>query len=337
MTKTAIITGAMGFIGSHTAKVFKQNGYRVIGIDYNDTVIEAEQFLDQWFDCDYQDIVASIAYKENVECIIHCAGTSLVGPSMSDPGTYYENNTAKTNRMMQDLTENDCNPIVIFSSSAAVYGFPLFQQSLKESYHPDPRTPYGMSKLFCERVINDHCQAHKHRAIALRYFNAAGCDPENELGHVGDDTHLIPRILSAYQKKEAFGLYGDNYVNEDGTCIRDYVHVTDIARAHLLAVNLALRSDPGTFQIHNLGTGRGYSNLEVIRACEETVGDRINYEVKPPRPGDPPYLVANGAQFQRLTGWKPVLSDISNITKTAWAWQSRTYGNKNFDLDVAIK
>jgi UDP-glucose 4-epimerase len=330
-TRKVIVTGATGFVGSHTAKIFKENRrsdsppQSVIGIDRELTIPNSTQYLDTFVKGDYVDHVAECAMDNNVNVIVHCAGTSLVGPSIADPGEYYNNNSAKTNLMLESLAQAGWDGTIIFSSSAAVYGIPKDNQSLTETDIKNPISPYGRSKLICEQIIEDHCRAYAFKGIALRYFNAAGCDIDGTLGHTNDDTHMIPRILSAYQKKEAFTLYGDDYNTHDGTCIRDYLHVEDIAFAHLDAMFLAdsWKFWRGRFQAYNLGTGYGNSNKEVIDACEKVVKDKIEYIVTPRRIGDPDKLIANSKNFRDDTDWSPMRSSLSHIVETAWQWQQK--------------
>ena len=323
MAKQVVITGALGFIGGHTAKVFKQAGYHVIGVDRTATIPESAQYIDQLLYDDFAEVAPVAAVVNQADAIIHCAGTSLVGPSIMDPGEYYNNNSAKTNLMMDKLARLQYNGKIVFSSSAATYGIPLESGNITEDSAKNPISPYGWSKLFCEYIIKDHCLAHNMRGIALRYFNACGCDPDTTLGHVADDTHMIPRVLNAYHNDRAFTLYGNDYATPDGTCIRDYLHVMDIAQAHLEAVCLAETMHQGEFRAYNLGTGQGYSNREIIAACERAVKDFIGVTVGARRTGDPDMLVANSDCFQKDTAWRPRFSDINTIVETAWQWQQR--------------
>ena len=323
MAKLVVITGAMGFIGSHTAKVFKEAGWTTIGIDRSTTIPGAARYLDQMLIDDFVEISPVSAVISEADAIVHCAGTSLVGPSIKDPGEYYNNNCAKTNRMMDKLGRLGFPGTVVFSSSAATYGIPTHDHAIYESDPKNPISPYGWSKLFCEHVIKDHCHAHGIKGVALRYFNACGADSTGMLGHVIDDTHMIPRVLSAYHNNQSFTLYGDDYATPDGTCIRDYLHVTDIATAHLMAVELSYTFSPGNFRAYNLGTGTGHSNREIIAACERAVGDQIGVRTIERRAGDPDQLVANSDLFQQDTPWRPVNSNIDNIVQTAWQWQCK--------------
>lgn len=320
--KTVIITGALGFIGGHTAKLFKAAGWQVIGVDREHTIPEAASFVDILLIDDFVNVVPHVATPQ-VSAIVHCAGTSLVGPSMSNPGLYYNNNCAKTNSMMDELARNQWPGTLVFSSSAAVYGMPKIGSDIHEQDEKNPISPYGWSKLFCERIIEDHCRAHGLKGVALRYFNACGCDPAGMLGHVQDATHLIPRILSAYQNGRYFVINGDDYNTPDKTCIRDYLHVMDIAQAHLIAAEQGQSYNLGEFRAYNLGTGRGYSIKEVISACEKTLNNPINLSVGPRRAGDPDSLVANSDLFQKDTPWLPTHSNIETIVLTAWNWQKK--------------
>ena len=321
MTKTAIITGSMGYIGSHTAKLFREAGWIVIGVDRSNTIPEAANYIDQLLVDDYVQITATAAEVNRADAIIHCAGSSLVGPSIKDPTDYYNNNSARTNSLLGLLAKRKWSGNFVFSSTAATYGTPKLKQMCVETDYTRPINPYGWSKLYCERIIEDHCTAHNMRGVALRYFNAAGADLESKLGHIKEDSHLIPRILTAYQKGVDFELYGNDYATHDGTCVRDYLHVHDIARAHLIAAEMSLSA--GQFEVFNLGTNQGLSNLEIIKSCESIVNDTIKYRVVNKRPGDPDYLVANSTKFMNATQWIPIYSDIETIVKSAWNWQKR--------------
>ena len=322
-TKSVIITGAQGFIGSHTAKAFKEAGWYVIGVDWNNTIPNSVKYIDELISCDFVDCARLFPNIFRASAIVHCAGTSLVGPSIENPAVYYDNNCAKTNQLMLQLKELEWHGVIVFSSSAAVYGIPEDPSNIVETADKAPINPYGKSKLFCESIISDACSAYNFRGIALRYFNACGCDPNGTLGHVKDDTHMIPRVLSAYQANQPFILYGHDYDTPDGTCIRDYLHVSDIAAAHLEAVALAKKLKPAQFDCYNLGTGIGYSNREIISAAEQVVNNYINVHAGSRRVGDPAVLVANSAAFQSATSWRPMYSDINTIIATAWNWQQQ--------------
>lgn len=320
--KTVLITGAMGFIGSHTAKLFKQHGYYVIGVDREETIPSAAQYLDQWLRGDYVSMTPIAVTENAVSNIIHCAGTSLVSPSIRDPFTYYSNNSSGTNELLQELADRRWDGHIVFSSSAATYGILADSRPLIETDPQNPINPYGWSKLFCEHIIRDHCTAHGFSSVIFRYFNACGADPDGTLGHITDDTHLIPRILSAHYSGKKFDLYGSDYNTPDGTCIRDYLHVMDIAEAHLKAVELGQDLRSGSCLAFNLGTGQGHSNAEVLRTCSHVVGKDIRFRVLDRRVGDPDELVASSAKFQKLTAWRPI-HDLDSIVRTAWQWQQK--------------
>jgi UDP-arabinose 4-epimerase len=327
MPNTVLITGALGFVGGHTAKHFQSLGYRVVGIDREFTIPDASRFSNQMYLSDIADVFSNVVRKFAPDIIVHCAGTSLVGPSMLNPGEYYHNNTAKTNTILEVLGELKWRGSFVFSSSAAVYGVPN-QIPIPESHQKNPISPYGSSKLFSEILIQDHCRARGLRAVCLRYFNAAGADPDQELGHVADDTHLIPRIFSAHFSGKPFVINGRNYDTPDGTCIRDYVHVSDIASAHQAAAELAKTFDAGGYGVYNIGTGTGYSNLEVVQACEQYLGTKIQYEFGAARSGDPAALVADSSEFRTITVWAPQNSDLSCLVSTAGAWHQKKYQTK---------
>lgn len=322
MAKTVVITGAMGFIGSHTCKVFKKAGYRVVGIDREYTIPTATKFVDAFLKDDYVNVAAKIAVMENADAIIHLAATSLVGPSIKNPGEYYFNNVSKTNQMMEDLRTLKYTGKVIFSSSAAVYGND-YSRPIVETDRTTPVSPYGHSKLMCEQILKDHSYAGNIPCIALRYFNACGCDPDGDIGNTEDDSHLIPRIINKILTQERFVLNGNDFNTPDGTCIRDYLHVMDIAKAHLEAVCLAETLKPNEFRVYNLGTGVGYSNLSIIKACETVVGDLLRYKFGERREGDPDELIASPEAFLRDTSWAPLNSNLNTIIHTTYNWMKK--------------
>lgn len=313
--KTVIITGAMGFIGSHTAKAFRRAGYRVIGIDRESTIPAAAQFLDELIVDDFVNITAKVAKINNVDAIIHIAGTSLVGPSIANPGEYYDNNVAKTNQLLEDLAQAEWTGKIVFSSSAAVYGN-NYTRPWKETDPKNPISPYGHSKSMCEQIINDHARAHGHRAIALRYFNACGCDPDGDLGNVWNDTHLVPSMVQATLEEKTMTVNGVDFPTPDGSCIRDYLHVSDIAEAHVLAISLGDSLDKSEFRVYNLGTGKGISNLEIVRGTQKGT----LFTIGPKRFGDPGELIADPNLFMSDTGWKPKYSQLDTIVSTTFNW-----------------
>ena len=321
-SKTVLITGVLGFIGGHTAKAFHNAGYRVVGIDRNYTIPQGASFVDQLFIDDFVNLGAEIAEREQVDAVIHIAGTSLVGPSLRDPGEYYNNNVAKTNTFLNDLRSLGWQGKIVFSSSAATYGNNC-SVPIKESAEGIPVSPYGHSKKMCEYVIADHSRVFGHRSIALRYFNACGCDKDGNLGNVWNDSHLIPRVVQAILENNEFTIYGSNFPTPDGTCIRDYLHVSDIATAHVRAVELANSLDKGEFRAYNLGTGHGYSNLEITEAVKKVTGKSLRYNFGPVREGDPAKLIADPDAFIQDANWAPLNSSLLNIVETTYNWMSR--------------
>jgi len=318
-TKRVIVTGAMGFIGSHTAKAFQQAGYYVIGIDRAWTIPDASIFVNELIIDDFANITAKVADVNNIDTIIHIAGTSLVGPSIANPGEYYDNNVAKTNRMLDDLSKLGWKGTIIFSSSAATYGNDCVVP-IVEYAQGTPVSPYGHSKKMCEYVIESHAHAYGYKGIALRYFNACGCDLDGNLGNNWDDTHLIPKVVQSVLERKTLTINGNDFLTKDGTCVRDYLHVSDIASAHVQAVELAKTLDNGTFEAYNLGTGQGISNLEIVQAVESATGLDVNYELGPRRFGDPDELIADPNKFMSDTQWRPKYSQLDTIVSTTVSW-----------------
>lgn len=329
MENNIIITGATGYIGGHVALKFKQEGYRVIGIDRTVTIPAAVEYLDEFLCTDYADIVDTCAALNNSTAIIHCAGTSLVGPSLTDPGEYYNNNTAKTNKMLNWLARKGWCGSIIFSSSAAIYGNnPASPLPESAAWKVLPMNPYGWSKLLTEQILQDHCTAHGFRGIALRYFNAAGCDPQGRLGCVKDGTHLITKIANAALTGTELIINGNDYRTRDGTCIRDYIHVTDLADAHYRAVKHAEESmREHAFVSFNVGTGIGLSNKEVLDQFELSSETSITWRYGPRREGDPDILVSDPSHFKITTGWEARHSDIDSLSITTFNWMKKTYYN----------
>jgi UDP-glucose-4-epimerase GalE len=255
--------------------------------------------------------------------VLHFAAFALVGESVTDPAKYYDNNVAGTLSLLTGMREAACDALV-FSSTCAVYGQPARVPIVEETPR-DPVNPYGASKLMVERVLADFRPAYGLRSIALRYFNACGADPENEIGELRDpETHLIPRAMMALQGHAAdFAIFGSDYPTPDGTAIRDYIHVTDLAAAHILALKRLLGGDVGGS--FNLGTGTGYSVREILSAIHAGVGRPVPVLQKDRRPGDPAILVADPtAAFEALT-FRPKFSDLATIVRTSWGWHQKAH------------
>jgi UDP-glucose 4-epimerase len=237
---------------------------------------------------------------------------------MERPEFYFRNNVINTFNLLEAMLENEV-PYFVFSSSAAVYGNP-HQVPISEDHPLSPANPYGEGKVFVERALRWYEEAHGLRYISLRYFNAAGADPEGELGEVHyPEMHLIPRILEvALGSRPFIEIYGTDYETPDGTCIRDYIHITDLAQAHILALEALLNGTPG--RVYNLGNQRGFSVKEVVEAVREVTGHPIPVRESPRRPGDPPVLVANSERTKKELGWEPQYDDLKTILETAWGW-----------------
>lgn len=319
--KHVIITGALGFIGGHTCKEFSKAGYHVIGIDRAFTIPESSQYINQLIIDDYT-IVPNLVKENHIDNIVHIAGTSLVGPSIKDPGEYYNNNVAKTNQMLDELGKIGWKGKFIFSSSAATYGNNCVVP-ISEKAEGTPVSPYGHSKKMCEQVIADHSHAYGFRSIALRYFNACGCDLDGQLGNLWNDTHLIPRVIQNILENTPITINGNDFGTRDGTCIRDYLHVSDIADAHVKAIELANKFDKGTFRAYNLGTGQGFSNLEIVAAVKAVTKKYTKINFGPRRLGDPAELVADPTNFIKDAGWTPLNSTLLKIVETTYDWMKK--------------
>lgn len=327
MTKRIVVTGGCGYIGSHVARAFKQNGDEVLVID---RVLREHTLtdIDGWHIGDFADDAALAAiYDIQPDVIVHCAGTSLVGPSMSNPSEYYNNNVVKTIKMMDFIKGLDKKPVIMFSSSASVYGEPE-SVPIAETARLQPISPYGDTKLTDEMILHDYGNAYGIDVICFRYFNAAGAVPvTHDLGQESGATHIVARILEASTDGtgRAFTINGGDFDTPDGTCIRDYVHVWDIAQAHVRAAGYFDRMNTDRTAITlslNLGTNTGVSNKEIVDYVVEKYGlPFVNYG--PARAGDPAELVADAREARNLLGWEPVNSSINNIIDDAYKWYTR--------------
>ena len=249
-----------------------------------------------------------------VDAVMHFAGLLSVADSMADPASYYRTNVVKGLALLEAMSATSVRDIV-FSSTCAVYGMPV-RVPMDEDHPREPINPYGATKLAFERALADHGRAGSLRAVALRYFNAAGCHPDGSLGEDHrPEVHIVPRAVdAALGLAEGLTIHGEDYDTPDGTCIRDYIHVTDLARAHLLALDAC---SPGEHRIYNLGNGSGYSNLEVLQTCREVTGHEIPSRIAPRRPGDPPVLIASSERFHAERDWRPE-ADLAAMITDAW-------------------
>jgi UDP-glucose 4-epimerase len=316
-----LVTGGAGYIGSHTVRLLLARGHEVWIYDNlsegHRAAVPAERLIVGDL-CDVAQ-VDQLVMDRRTEAVIHFAAFTYVGDSVREPGKYYQNNLVNTLNLMECLRRNRVGRFV-FSSTAATFGVPE-RVPITEDEPQRPINPYGSSKLAVERALADYAGAYGWGYAALRYFNAAGACPDAKIGEDHDpETHLIPLILQAILgQRPAIEIYGTDYPTPDGTCIRDYIHVDDLAAAHLLALE---NLQPGKGLRYNLGIGRGYSVREVILAAESVTGKRVPVKEGPRRPGDPPVLVASSDKIQQELGWRPQYTDIRPIIETAWRWHS---------------
>lgn len=318
-----LVTGGAGYIGSHTAKLLASEGHEVVVLDNLDT---GHEWTVKWGplvvgDTGDPDVVRGVLAAHQPDAVIHFAAHAYVGESMLSPEKYFRNNLIATLNLLEVLASDGTRPFV-FSSSCATYGLPN-QVPIREMEKQEPVSPYGESKLMVEKALKWYGAIHRLPWAALRYFNAAGADAEGELGEVHDpETHLIPLAIAAATRSAGpLGLFGSDYPTPDGTAIRDYVHVTDLADAHLQALEYLVRG--GESCALNLGTGIGHSVREVIRAVGETSSKSVPTAEEGRRVGDPPRLVADPSLAHEVLGWTPMHSDLENIVATAWEWANR--------------
>lgn len=315
-----LVTGGAGYIGSTTAYVLKQRGFDVVVVDD----------LSHGYEHNVRDVpfhklniaetraMTDLLRSEQVDAVIHFAAYISVGESTRKPELYFANNTGGSISLFSAMLEAGVKRLV-FSSTAAVYGMPEVIPIPEESPFA-PVNPYGESKVMVEKILGWLDQFREFRSIALRYFNACGADPKSGLGEEHEpETHLIPLLFKAVETGKPVTIFGDDYDTPDGTCIRDYIHVSDLADAHVLAVEKLLAG--GSSDAFNVGTGTGQSVLEVVRATEEVTGKRVPREIGPRREGDPPELVANSDKLRRTLGWKPRYMDLKDTVKTAWDFE----------------
>jgi len=321
--KHILVTGGAGYIGSHACKALSVAGYTPVTFD--NLVYGHREFV-RWGPLINADLLDQDAIKLAIQqykpiAVMHFAAYAYVGESVENPGKYYRNNVVGSLNLIEAMRDEGLDKI-IFSSTCATYGLP--QQELISETHPqNPINPYGASKLMIERMLRDFDQAYGMRSICLRYFNAAGADSDAEIGEDHDpETHLIPLVLDAAAGVRAdITMYGDDYATPDGSCIRDYVHVSDLADAHVLALESLLKGAPST--AYNLGNGQGYSVRDVIAAARGITGIEISTAIGPRRAGDPPRLVGDATLIKTTLGWAPRFSSLSDIVGTAWRWHQR--------------
>jgi UDP-glucose 4-epimerase len=324
-SKHILVTGGAGYIGSQTAQVLLERGYEVTVVDdlsrgYRHNV--APERLRVMNTADTQGL-ARLMTENRVAAVIHFAAYLAIGESTLKPELYFENNVCGSLSLFTAMLQAGVKRLV-FSSTAAVYGIPA-SSPIGEEFPRAPINPYGESKVMVETMLRWLDSIHNLRSICLRYFNASGADPAGLRGEEHEpETHLIPLLLRAVMTGQPMTIFGDDYPTPDGTCIRDYVHVRDLAEAHIAAVDSLLGGGPS--DRFNVGTGLGHSVLEVIRAVEEVTGGKAPYIVGPRRQGDPPALVADSTRLQRTLGWKPRYTELRDIVATAWEFERKHSG-----------
>jgi UDP-glucose 4-epimerase len=318
-----LVTGGAGYIGSHMAKLLVETGAEVTVLDDLSTGHAEAAGRANFVRGDIADVPATrdLLKKRGIEAVVHFAASSLVGESMADPLKYYRRNVGGTAALVQAMREAKVTRIV-FSSTAAVYGDPV-RIPIDEAHPTQPVNPYGASKLAVERMLADCSSAYGIGAVVLRYFNAAGADASGTIGERHDpETHLIPLVLQAAAgRRESISVFGNDWPTRDGTCVRDYIHVSDLCVAHLQALEWLAKG--GRYECFNLGNGEGATVLEVIDAARRVTAKPIKIVQAPRRAGDPPSLVADASKARRVLGWHPARADIEGIVRDAWNFEQR--------------
>ncbi|MBI1187469.1 MAG: UDP-glucose 4-epimerase GalE [Alphaproteobacteria bacterium] len=320
---TVLVTGGAGYVGSHCCKAFANAGWTVVVYD---NLSRGWRDLVRWGDLIEGDILDPVALdsafrKAQPDIVAHFAAYAYVGESVEQPGLYYRNNTLGTLTLLDAMRAAACDRI-LFSSTCATYGAPV-RTPIDETHPQSPINPYGWSKLFVEKMLADYGAAHGLRSVALRYFNAAGADLDGEIGERHDpETHVIPlAIQGALGGGHVFTVFGDDFDTRDGTCVRDYIHVADLADAHCRALDYLMNG--GESDVFNLGTGNGTTVAEIAAAVERVAGKSFPRRIGPRRAGDPPALVAVAQKAERVLGWRAQHSDIDTIIRSAWRWHAQ--------------
>lgn len=321
--KPILVTGGAGYIGAHACKALARAGYTPVAYD---NLVYGHRSAVKWGPLEKGDIsdrqrLESVMCQYKPIAVMHFAAYAYVGESVENPAKYYRNNTAGTLSLLESMKQCRIDRI-IFSSTCATYGMPN-QIPIVENHPQNPINPYGRSKLMIEWILRDFAAAYDLKYVSLRYFNAAGADPEAQIGEAHDpETHLIPLVLdAALGRRNRLEIYGTDYDTPDGTCIRDYIHVTDLARAHLLA--LEYLNDGGESDVFNLGNGNGFSVREVIATAKKITGRDIPYAEIDRRPGDPSVLIGSSEKIINKLGWRAAHHSLEAILKTAWRWHEK--------------
>ena len=328
MKPAILVTGGAGYIGSHTAYLASQKGYQIVIID---SLQHNQPFDHDWATCiqaDFADknVLNNIFKNYNITAVMHFAAFIEVGESVKNPLRFYENNVVKTIKLLKVMRDHSINKL-IFSSSCAVYGKPQYLP-LTEDHPKNPISPYGKNKLIVEMALEDFHHAYGLQYVSLRYFNAAGAMPQYGLGeHHDPETHLIPLILRAAMNNKPFYVFGNDYQTKDGSCIRDYIHVWDLAEAHCLALDYLRNGNNSDY--FNLGTGRGFSVKQICNAIISNCDLKFDILHQNRRQGDPPILIADPTKVQNILGWQPKYSNIEQIIKSAYEFELLKENIKN--------
>jgi UDP-glucose 4-epimerase len=324
-----LVTGGAGYIGSHAVLALQQAGYDVIVLDnlvYGHRDIVETVLKTEFVEGDTNDrpLLDQLFATHDIAAVMHFAAYAYVGESVSEPAKYYQNNVVGTLTLLDAMRAAGVDKFV-FSSTCATYGVPT-TVPIPEDHPQNPINPYGMTKLMVEKVLQDYDKAYNLRSVRFRYFNAAGADPESRLGEDhAPETHIIPLVLlTALGKRESVSIFGTDYPTPDGTCIRDYIHVTDLAQAHVLGLEYLLKG--GETTVFNLGNGNGFSVKEVIETARQITGREIPAIECPRRPGDPPALVGGSDRARSVLGWNPQYADLAQILTHAWKWHQQRHG-----------
>lgn len=323
-----LVTGGAGYIGSHAVLDLQQAGHDVIVLDnlvYGHRAIVEEVLGTELIVGDIADraLLDTVFAEHDIDAVMHFAAYAYVGESVTDPGRYYRNNVAGTLTLLESMVANGV-PAIIFSSTCATYGVP--DRTPIDEQHPQrPINPYGETKLIVEKMLRDFDVAHDLRSVALRYFNAAGASPSGDLGeHHDPETHLIPLALDvALGRRDELSIFGDDYDTPDGTCVRDYIHVSDLARAHTLSLDHLLAG--GASDRFNLGNGEGFSVRQVVDTVASVTERPVPAVVRGRRPGDPAALVGDASKIRQHLGWEPEYPSLDAIVETAWRWHQRCF------------
>jgi UDP-glucose 4-epimerase len=320
-----LVTGGAGYIGSHAVQALERAGYQVIIIDnlvYGHRDLVENNFQAKLVVGDISDrqLLANLFANYQIDAVMHFAAYAYVGESVSEPAKYYHNNVLGTITLLDVMREYGINNIV-FSSTCATYGVPQYIP-IDEDHPQNPINPYGFSKLVIERVLKDYDLAYGIRSVVFRYFNAAGADPNGSLGEDhSPETHLIPLVLQvANGQEDQVAIFGTDYDTPDGTCIRDYIHVSDLATAHVLGLKYLLEHQES--HSFNLGNGNGFSVKEVINTAQKITNKKISIIERDRRLGDPPILIGSSTKASQILGWKPQYADLETIIEHAWRWHN---------------